>query len=804
MVGIVMVSMLSRPLGAQDPQSRQPSSSVGRLTSAQQQQILARLRQSGLTRDQVRQRLKAAGYDPNLADRYFDEISRPDSSAAGSTASRYTRPIPPPTNSLIGALRRIGVLMPDDSLSSVPERTDTLRQSARPKRVEPAKPQVFGYELFKASTQFEPVMNGPVDGSYRLGPGDELTLVVTGDVEFAYDLQVTREGYLIVPDVGQVLVNGLTLEEAKRRLNERLGRVYSGVQVGSTQADVTVGKVRSKLVYVIGDVEVPGAYPLSGTATVFAALYRAGGPALTGSFRTIEVRRGNRVLQTVDIYDYLLRGDKATDVVLEQGDVVFVPVVGPQVTVLGGVRRPAIFELKGSEGLGDVMRFAGGAEADAAVERIQIDRILPADQRQPGRERVLVDVKLADVAKGVTMQDGDRVRVSRISDVRRNRVVVAGDVQRPGEYEFRAGMTALDLITNAMGLLPSAYTPAAHIVRLNPADSSTTMVRVVLDDKASSDYAGKIRLEDLDELAIFGRAALGHPKRFEVFGFVKNEGLYTFSEGMTVKDAVLLAGGFQEGASDGNVEVARRVRSVEGRDTMAIIHRVRVDLNPSPDAKGSDSGDFKLSDGDQVFIRRSPGFEPLRTIEVGGEVLYPGIYTVRTRLERVTDIIKRAGGLTDEAYARGFRLFRDGKPLGVDLPKALKKPGSTQDVVIEPGDRIEVPRFDPTVLVTGAVAFETRVRYQRGLSMEDYIDRAGGVAENGAVKKASVRYPNGELRTVKRLLGVSNSPDVEPGSTITVPTETNNSGFDWDKFVGRTLTVLSSLATIVLTVRAID
>ena len=802
-----MLALSTRVSLAQEtpPAAAQQQVQALKRMGATQEQILARLKTSGLTREQVRDRLRLAGYDPNLADQYFDELARTDSVKAGTaTESRYTRPLTPPSGSLVAALKRIGVLMPDDSLDVAMPRPDTVRTDLTRRREIEKEPQVFGRELFSASTQFDPVMIGPIDPGYRLGPGDELTLLVTGDVEVAYELQVTREGYIVIPDVGQVIVNGLTLAEAKNRLNERLARVYSGINAGSAQADVTVGRLRSKLVYVVGEAEVPGAHTLSGSATVFSALYKAGGPALNGSFRRIEVRRNNRVIRQVDVYAYLLHGDKSGDVTLEQGDVVFIPLVGPQVTVEGEVRRPAIFELKEGERLEDVLRFAGGAAADAAIERIQIDRILPVTERRPGRERVLVDVELTSLARGevVPMQDGDRIKVLKISETRRNRVEVSGDVQRPGEYEYRAGMTAWQLIENAGGLLPSAFTPTAHVVRIDPSDSTTSIVRVVLDDPASPDHASRVALGDLDELVIFGRSKLANPRKIEIYGYVKNEGVYTYADGMTIQDLVLIAGGFTEGAAESTAEVARRVPAGAGRDTLATVHRVPLDLNGS--AKGSGLTSFPLREGDQVFIRRLPNFQVLATVDVTGEVMYPGPYTVSGRQERVSDLVARAGGLTAEAYAPGLRLFRDGKPIGVNFQKALKNPGGVDDIAIEAGDRLEVPRYDPTVLVTGAVTFESRIPYEKGLSLDDYLARAGGVTDDGNASKASVRYPNGAVRTKTQIMGIRRVPDVQPGSTITVPVKAPNSGFNWDSFLSKTLAVMSTVATLIVAYSAIN
>jgi polysaccharide biosynthesis/export protein len=809
-VGLITLCATASPLRAQQPTrpSAAAQDSIRKLTqqlTPAQQEVLKRIHESGLSREQMRDRLRAAGYDPMLADRYYDVLAE-DTTAAGATRSstRLTRPLPRATGNFVEALRRIGILAVGDTLPSDRITRDSLVQRRRAEQPTVTEPQVFGRELFAATTQFEAITAGPVDPDYRFGPGDEITLLVTGDVEAAYDLQVTREGYVVVPDVGQVLVNGLTLAQLRARLNERLGRVYSGVQAGTTEVDLAVGRLRSKLVYVIGEVEVPGTFQVPGSASVFSALFRAGGPAEHGSFRRIEVRRDNRVIRVVDLYDYLLKGDKGDDIRLEQGDVVFVPVVGHQVTVVGSVRRQAIFELIGNESLIDVLTFAGGVQAEAALERIQIDRILAPGQRQPGRERALIDVPLEHLrrSRAIALQDGDRVRVSSISDARRNRVAVTGDVQRPGDYEYRRGMTAGDLIAAAQGLLPTAYTPAAHIIRLNPADSSTSLVHITLTDTNAPDHASRIALEDTDELVVFSRARLANPRTIEILGHVKEPGSFTFSDDMTIQDLVLLAGGFQEGAAPGQAEVARRLTNGGLADSLATVYRVPIDLSLTPTNGRAIAGEqFGLQPGDQVFIRRLPGFEPLSTVEITGEVIYPGPYTVGSRTERVSDIIKRAGGLTPEGFAKGFRLFRDGIPIGVDLPRALKKPNGPDDLILEPGDRMVVPRVDPTVFVTGAVMFESRIRYDKDLSLKDYVSRAGGVTDSARVNRAAVRYPNGELRTSKKILWFRTYPEVQPGSTITIPT--GSGGYDWGTVISRAMTVLSTLATVALTVNAL-
>lgn len=789
--------LLPAQAAAQDtiPSSIREQMEARGLTTAD---VLNRIRASGLSPQQVRDRLRQLGYDPAIADAYLNAAEAADTMQEAAAPNRLVRTLPPPSGNLLMALQRIGVVSPADLAAAQPP--DSARPVVRPVRVRGDSIDVFGRELFSATTmQFQPILNGPVDPDYRLGPGDELTLILTGEVELAYNLTVTPEGYIIIPDVGQVLVAGLTLDELKQRLDERIGRVYSGVQAGTTAFDLSMGRLRRNLVYVIGEVDVPGAFAVSGGATVFNALYLAGGPGRNGSFRAIQVRRNNAVVREVDLYSYLLSGDKSGDIRLEQGDVVFVPVTGRRVTVTGSVRRPAILELKADDGLLDVLRFAGGVEADAALERIQIDRILPPDQRAPGKERVLVDVPLAQIRQGeIPLADGDRIRVFTITNERRNRITITGDVHRPGDYEYRLGMSALEAVNAAQGLLPTAYTPVAHVVRLDPADSTRQLVRISFDP-AAENYAARILLEDLDELVVFGRTRLMNPQHVEIYGMVKNAGRYDYSAGMTAEDLVLRAGGFTEGALEQQAEVARRVRGGGTfSDTLATIYRVPLNVSLTG-SDGRTRETFSLRPGDQVFVRPAPDFNPLEMAQVTGEVLYPGSYTIESKRERISHLLRRAGGLTRDAYPRGFRLFRNGQAVGVDLQRALARPGSNEDLLVESGDRLDVPRFDPTVLVTGAVGFESRVRYEPGLDLDDYLARAGGVREDGDAKRVAVRYPNGELRTTRSRFGFRSEPRVEPGSTITVPDRAARSRRSFDEVLARGLTLLSTLATLLIT-----
>jgi len=775
-------------------------------------QVIERLRASGLSREQVRARLQSMGRDPALADRYFDAMERGTPLPAGEA-----------TGDVLSAMQSIGVLLREGAGTQA--RADTMVPLAPPPGTRPpgALP-IFGQDIFRVGTsQFQAVANGPVDPGYRLGPGDQVVVVLTGDVQLSYTLDVSREGTIVIPDVGQVNVAGLTLREVEDRLYERLGRVYSGVGRGegaTTQFGLSLGKLRSNQVFMIGEVTRPGAYQVSSVATVFNALYQARGPNDNGSFRRIEVRRGGRVIQVVDVYDYLLRGDSHDDIRLEQGDVIFVPLAGPQVGIQGAVRRPAIFELKEGEGMRDLLAFAGGLQAQASLARVQIDRVLPPEQRRPGVERTLVDVDVRALLAGGAaprLFDRDIVSVFAVAEERRNRVTVVGEVRRPGIYEWQPGQTLWGVIDRAEGLGEDAYTARAHVYRYNPVDGSRSLLRIPLY-AATPGVRQDIQLSDRDSVVVFSRAALRNSQAVTIAGFVKHPGNYALAEGMTARDLVLAAGGFVTGADETVAELARLPDpSQRGTVTSHVsyiplgdravgpqgVRPVTVDSTSAGRAGERGAGEWvpgpgevQLQDGDVLFVRKSPGFGNQRFVAIGGEVAVPGDYALVSRQERLVDMIRRAGGATPEAYLPGLRVSRAGKPVGTDYEKAVRHPGSRYNILLEPGDSITVPQYDPTVLVLGAVNFASRVLYDPRLTLFDYVSRSGGFTPNADRGRASVQYPDGERYTVQHRLLVSTAPRVRPGSTIYVPVRSEGETTNWSDVVTRVVGLLSTAATL--------
>ncbi|HET9002708.1 MAG TPA: polysaccharide biosynthesis/export family protein, partial [Gemmatimonadaceae bacterium] len=443
-------------------------------------QLRQRLTSSGLTPDQVRARLRAEGYPENLLDAYLVDAG-PASTATvpnaavldaaralgitDSTDAVFTSGQPRSTLPATG-----GAVLDTAALRRTPRDTtsDTLVTS-RAEQERAARDSgftIFGLNVFQGATsQFDANAAGPVDANYRLGPGDRLVLILTGDVEVAHTLDVTREGFVVIPQVGQLYVANLTMSELEDLLYSRLGRVYSGVRRGAgatTRFSVSVARLRSNQVFVVGDVVNPGSYRVSSAGTALTALYAAGGPTTNGSLRAIEIRRGGAVLSTLDVYDYLLRGDASHDVRLGNSDIVFVPPYRARVRVVGEVLRPATYEIKSGETLADIVRAAGGFTAEAGRRKIQIERILPATERTaPGRDRVVIDVT-SDVLKDgapptIALEGGDVVRVFPIAERVRNRIAVNGNVWSAGAQGFKPGMTLADAIRAAGGVKPDTY-----------------------------------------------------------------------------------------------------------------------------------------------------------------------------------------------------------------------------------------------------------------------------------------------------------------------------------------------------------
>jgi polysaccharide biosynthesis/export protein len=726
--GLLGVSTSHR-LVAQNPEAQ--------LQQALQQQpglvdvIRQRIQQSGLTADQVRARLSASGYPTNLLDAYLGQ-ALPGAALPAASAQE------------LAAVQALG-LAPAET-GGLPLDTGLFQRRG----VTPAPPSaVFGVDAFRRSTtQFLPTLSGPVPPDYKLGAGDVLVLILTGDVELAYTLQVTREGFILIPQVGQVFVSNLTLASLRDVLYSRLGRVYSGVKRGpnaTTRFDMSVANVRVNQIYVVGEVAQPGAYQISSFGTALTGLYAAGGVTERANMRRIEIQRSAKTVGTLDLYDYLLRGDTRNDVRLETGDVVFVPVHGTRVQITGAVVRPAIYELDQRETLLDLVHSAGGFRADAALRRIAVHRILPAAQRGPGpTARAVVDVSLTPAATlpggsrnpgagkrdgedptngvvipSVVLQDGDSVDVDSVRPLDQGYFVsITGMVRKPGMYPWRPGITLRDLVALGRGPVVGAYLKEAEVARMP-------------EDRTQGQLATTLRVP-MDSTYLFERDSSGR--------YVGPPGL------------------------------------------------------PYP---ASGAPEVALAPYDNVLILRQPDFDFQRTVTIAGQVRFPGVYSLRAKSDRLADLIERAGGLTPQAYPDGIRFVRPTNASGrinIDVTKALQQRNSRDNVILQPGDSVFIPEFLASVKVSGAVTSPGSVLWKRGEDLAFYIDGAGGFTYLADKKRVTVQFANGEVQPKKA------GPKPGPGSEVFVPVRDTTHRQNYAALVGSIAQILASTVAIVVVV----
>ena len=775
-------------------------------------QLRARIMTSGMTPDQVRARLRAEGYPESLLDAYL---------VGGGMGADSV-----PSADVFAAVRSLGIADSADvaALQGVP-RNPAVPDSLARATGRPAEREIFGLRLFQGgSSLFEPNLAGPVDANYRLGPGDQLVLILTGDVEAAHTLDVTREGFVVIPQVGQLPVANLTLGQLDDLLYSRLGRAYSGVRRGgdaTTRFSVSVARLRSNQVFVVGDVARPASYRISSAGTALSALYASGGPTERGSLRRVEVRRGGKTVETLDVYDYLLRGDASHDVRLETGDVIFVPVHGRRVEVVGEVIRPAFYELKEVETLADVIRLAGGFAPTASLLRVQIERIAPlSDRSVEGRDRLVIDVSAPSLRLGEApafeLQSGDLVRVLRIADRVRARITVAGNVWQEGALGFRSGMMLSDALREAGGLKPDTYLGQVLVSRLRP-DSSRIQLRATLRDSVGRVVNDLPLLED-DEIRVFSVSEFRPARYVAITGAVRKSGQFPYRDGMTLRDLVLLGGGLEQSAYLQEAELAR-LPSDRSRGVTAVTVRVPLDSSylfertadgrylgpPGLPSPAGTAPEQRLDPYDNVLILEQPDFQLHRTVALGGEVRFPGRYTLRTKGERLSELLARAGGLTTEGYAEGIQFYRTRGALGrigVNLSRVLRNARDRDNFLLEDGDSVYLPRYNPVVEVRGAVNAPVAVAYQPGKRLDYYIGRAGGLSRMADAKRAYVRQPNGDVESRGRTFVLfSNEPEPRAGGVVTVPQKDPADRKDYTAIVGSVAQVLASLVAIIVVVR---
>ncbi|WMJ73278.1 SLBB domain-containing protein [Cytophagaceae bacterium ABcell3] len=653
----------------------------------------------------------------------------------------------------------------DVSLAKIKEQT---LKAAQEDSVLRDSNRVYGFNLFNTKNlTFEPSINIPTPKNYQLGAGDELVIDIWGASQQNYRQTISREGTINIVGIGPVYVNGLNVDQASNRIINRLSSIYSGLKTSggraaNTYAQVSLGRVRSIKVSLVGEVETPGTYTLSSLSTVFNALYVSGGPSENGSFRNIEVWRENKKIAVLDVYDFLVQGDQQNNIRLQDQDIIRIRPYDQRVRIEGEVKREGFFEMKKGETVEDLLEFAGGFSDRAYTNRVKI-------KRNTGKERRMLDILMAD-ARNLILDNGDVVYVDPILDRFENRVEIVGAVFREGDFELSEGMTVKGLIDKADGLRGDAYLHRAAIYRTR--DDFTIEVLPIDLTKIMNGESEDIELVREDLIRVSSIYELRDKFSVSISGDVHKEGDFPYMENLTLKDFILQAGGFKESASIERIEVARRVRNADptsAKSKIAEVYHFDVDENLSLSDKDSE---FVLSPFDHVYVRRAPGYEVQHNVEIEGEVLYPGRYAIQDKDERISDLLARSGGLTASAYPRGARLERKLANTGtvdIDLHKIMEKPKGDEDLILMEGDVLKIPLKLQTVKVKGEVLFPRSVRYEENRSFKNYVSQVGGFNKQALRRKTYVVYANGEVARTRNYLLFKDYPKVERGAEIIVP-----------------------------------
>lgn len=669
------------------------------------------------------------------------------------------------------------------------------------------KETVFGREIFSnKNLSFEPDLNIPTPKNYILSAGDELLINVWGDSELNMKLKVSSEGTILIPNLGPVAISGLSIETAESRIRQELGRIMStlsGTTDGAnTFVSVSLSQIRSIKVNIVGEVIAPGTYTLPSFATLFNALYAAGGVNEIGSLRGIKVYRNSKEVANLDVYDYLLNGKYGTNIRLEENDMIIIPPYDQLAVVRGKVKRNRIFEMKKGETLQQLLNMTGGFTGDAYTKDVRV-------KRKAGSRYQIATVR-EDQYPTFTMMDADSLMVDSVIPFYENRLTITGAVWRPGEYELGTTVrTVKELVKQAAGLKGDEFAGRAQITRLNP-DFTTTVIAVDIRGILNG-TSPDMELKPEDKLEIPSLFDLREPYTIKVSGAVNyKDTVLPYRHSLTIEDAIIMAGGLQESAATVNVEVARRIKDSKAEQNSNITAKVfnftlNDDLGLIPAAGTTAETVFTLEPFDEVYVRFSPGYQEQQVVKINGEITFAGDYVLAEKNSRLSDIISKAGGITPDAYVKGASLKRQltedemrrletlmelssnkqsrdsislsianikDYSVGIDLEKALANPGSSHDVVLRDGDILYIPQLQSTVKINGAVTYPNSVTYTKGMSVGDCLSQAGGYNDI-ARKYPIVIYMNGKVATTKkRLIFFKHYPKVEPGCEIVVPAKT--------------------------------
>jgi len=654
----------------------------------------------------------------------------------------------------------------------------------------------FGAFLFRRSNvSFEPNPNLPTPKNYRINIGDQILIVIWGNSQASYQLNVNRNGQVIIPDIGPVNIAGLPFADAEQKLTGKLSTIYADMkgQKPSTFAQVDLGKMRSIKVNIIGEAQTPGSYTLPATASVFNALYLSGGPNNIGSFREIQLLRNNQLFKTIDIYKYLLGGDLSENIILQDEDIIFIPTALKQVQVDGAFKRTGQFELEENEKLPQLITYAGGYTDETYTHRMKLYR-----KTQEGME---IKDFTEDQISSIKLENGDRLIASKILDSYTNRVTISGSVLRPGEYELTNNFKLSELISRADSITPDAYLKGGHLIRYND-DLSTKLITFELKDILNGTQ--DIFLQPEDEIRIKSHFQLEEQETVRVSGQVNNPRSFPYMDGMTLRDVIYLADGFREGADSTAIEVSRRLgteKEAEYGDTLRYTFYFSLDRKLNMD---SPTGRFLIQPFDRISVPTAPGYLQPGEVHIQGEVIRAGEYALNTRGMRITDLLNKAGGLTPDAFPQGAIFRRNSEVLGsevvgIELQEIINNPNSRNDLFLMNGDVLTIPKRLQTVKVSGNVLNPLSLTFEPGKSVLYYVDKAGGFDEDTRKRKVYVKYPNGTTASTHGFL-FKDYPKVNAGTEIIVPRKPENNRPDQ---TGKWISITSALSSLAIAITAV-
>jgi len=763
---------------------------VNSLTEQQIQQIVNEVNARGLTMDQAAQLAQVQGATPQQIEQIKRRIQELNFSKGKSIST--------PGN--------------ENSKS-----TTSVREAFTEKKAVDASPalkRIFGFQLFNSNNlTFEPPVNFPTPQSYILGIDDELLVSIWGASQQSYQLRVETNGAVSIPDIGPVYVSGMEFTQAKELIKKRLIAIYQGMGGSNpnTYAEVSISNLRSIKINVIGEVLAPGTYTLPSTASAFNALYLSGGPNENGSFRNIQIIRDNKIIKTIDVYDFLINANTQGNIQLREQDIVYIPTYQKRVEAKGAFKRTGIFELTEKETLSDMIRYLGGFTDQAFKAQLSLTRITASEKK-------VIDINQS-IYESFVPANGDAIVAASIINRYENRVNISGAVFRPGAYELTEGLTLSGLIKKAQGVTENYFTNRGLIIRLQEDLSPITLsfdVAEVL--KGNNDMP----LQREDQVIIQNIDSMKENRTVQIFGEVQKPGIIQFSDDLTLQDLIFLSGGFTEAASESYIEVARRRNYEESdqvSDEIVKLFQFKIDRGLKLGIKDKT---FLLLPFDYVYVRRAPSYHEQRTVYITGEVRYPGAYSINSKNEKISDLINRSGGLMPNAFIKGARmkranayavttlnavrnnlpdslLSRAESQIGNDhlelrLESILKKPGTVYDYVLKDGDRIDIPEVAQEVRISGEILNPIGMAYQKGEKLKYYVDRSGGFTDKARKSKVYVIYSDGTSAVTHNFFG-RHYPALQPASQIVIPQRPERIRTD---NTAKYLTIASTISTLMI------